>query len=399
MSKYYEIVVYTASISEYANPLLDILDPNNHINHRLFRDHCTIINDSFVKDLSRLGRDLKNVIIVDNSPLCYGLHPENAIPIETWLDNSNDIMLYQLTPILELLAKVNDVRIYLKKIIDKNGIDYKKAFNVLISEGVSSNLQMKTNSNNRENVLEKIIFKKSPIPEIKSPNNHPSLKDHSHRILQMRMIRHNSEFIKPETEINSGIPNLKSVGLTDENIECKNPSSNIQLQKLLITNKKAVPRSDLINIFYNTSTKGLPYINDKKNLFICPGANTIDSTLYLGKRLRIPHKPICQTNSIINTLSPNNCIKIRRKIDKNLISNECSTEESKGNIKILSKVVSHKSFNPLCLFNEMIRRHRKTSSVINIHDNSPRSEENEFNNYDRLIVKKERVKKTIKRKY
>lgn len=34
-----------------------------------------------MKDLSRLGRELSKVIIVDNSPASYIFHPENAVSV------------------------------------------------------------------------------------------------------------------------------------------------------------------------------------------------------------------------------------------------------------------------------------------------------------------------------
>lgn len=50
---------------KYAEPLLDILDQNNNIAYRLFREHCTCINSVYVKDLKKLNRELKDTIIVD----------------------------------------------------------------------------------------------------------------------------------------------------------------------------------------------------------------------------------------------------------------------------------------------------------------------------------------------
>ena len=61
----YEVVIFTASLSVYADPLLDILDPHGRISFRLFRESCSFANGTYVKDLSRLGRDLKKVVIVD----------------------------------------------------------------------------------------------------------------------------------------------------------------------------------------------------------------------------------------------------------------------------------------------------------------------------------------------
>ena len=109
LSKRYEIVIFTASLSKYADPLLDIIDKQGFCPFRLFREHCTLINSTFVKDLKKLGRDLKDIIIVDNSPISYALIPINGIPILSWFDDKNDRELYNIMPILEFLSYVNDV--------------------------------------------------------------------------------------------------------------------------------------------------------------------------------------------------------------------------------------------------------------------------------------------------
>jgi Dullard-like phosphatase family protein len=117
VAQWYEIVVYTASMSKYASPLLDQLDIHKVCTWRLYREACTKLRQGYVKDLSRLGRDLKHVIIIDNSPTCYALQPDNAIPIRTWRDDVNDRELSDLIPILSSLADVEDIPQVLKQIV------------------------------------------------------------------------------------------------------------------------------------------------------------------------------------------------------------------------------------------------------------------------------------------
>ena len=71
VGKYYEVVIFTASLSKYAIPLMDILDQKNVAPQRLFREHCTFHNGLFIKDMMRVGRRLEDTIIIDNSPNSY----------------------------------------------------------------------------------------------------------------------------------------------------------------------------------------------------------------------------------------------------------------------------------------------------------------------------------------
>lgn len=131
MAEHYELVIYTASLSKYADPLLDWLDPEGLCSYRLYREHCTFYNGIFVKDLSRLARDLKDTIIIDNSPASYLMHPECALPITSWYDDMADTELYLLTPILNSLSKVEDVRDYIKSIVLEDKVLFNKANQIL----------------------------------------------------------------------------------------------------------------------------------------------------------------------------------------------------------------------------------------------------------------------------
>jgi len=105
----YECILFTASLAKYADPVADLLDPNHIFHARLFRESCTYYNGNYIKDLSRLGRDIRKVIIIDNSPVSYIFHQDNAVPVASWFDDMNDTELLTLIPIFERLAVVDDV--------------------------------------------------------------------------------------------------------------------------------------------------------------------------------------------------------------------------------------------------------------------------------------------------
>lgn len=84
------------------------------VKHRLFRESCFNHKGNYVKDLAMLGRPLESIIIIDNSPASYIFHPSNAVPISSWFNDPHDTELTDLSPFLEDLSKVDDVRAVLE---------------------------------------------------------------------------------------------------------------------------------------------------------------------------------------------------------------------------------------------------------------------------------------------
>ena len=70
---------------------------------------------------------MKDIIIVDNSPVAYMFHNENALPILSWYDDQRDRELSKLIPVLEKLATVDDVRSYIKYLVIDNRILFTRA--------------------------------------------------------------------------------------------------------------------------------------------------------------------------------------------------------------------------------------------------------------------------------
>lgn len=73
--KWYNLVVFTASVQEYADPVIDWLElERKYFSGRYYRQHCTYRNGAYIKDLSSVEPDLSKVMILDNSPLSYIFH-------------------------------------------------------------------------------------------------------------------------------------------------------------------------------------------------------------------------------------------------------------------------------------------------------------------------------------
>lgn len=293
MSKKYELVIFTASLSKYANPLLNIIDKNSHCLFRLFREHCTLINTAFVKDLTRLGRDLKDVIILDNSPIAYALNPDNGFPIKSWFDDRNDCELLKIIPILEFLSYVPDVRDYIKKIVKNNQIQFDIVPNIiqqynrmlkktqlpislrykgtpLFSALVSP--KMKKSSSGKEGNIKKVYIENTKLKGIKKIKKELNITDdvNSNKNINTNPleIKKYHEDLKKNTKMNSFPNNINLINHTQKikrNISNKkvisnpNQKSNEKIFDNLLTQLK--------HFLYETNRKVKPSKNvvHKKN--------------------------------------------------------------------------------------------------------------------------------------
>lgn len=111
VSQWYDVVIFTASVQEYADPVIDWLERDRKFfKARYYRQHCTYRYGAYMKDLSIAEPNLSKAIIVDNSPLSYRLNEDNAIPIEGWISDPSDRDLLYLIPVLQNLHLLSDVR-------------------------------------------------------------------------------------------------------------------------------------------------------------------------------------------------------------------------------------------------------------------------------------------------
>ena len=260
VAKFFEVVIFTASISKYASPLLDILDKEKNIKHRLYRDHCTYINGIYIKDLKKCNRSLKDLIIVDNSPIAYTFDSDNGLPILTWTDDPDDRELMKLLPILEFLSKVKDVRIFTKIFVDNNKILYKDAMEII----------------KKEDLIDKKFFN---VKNDGNKDNNTTCNEYTPniKVLQKENVGDSSlkevKIIKKE-EANVNI----NVNVNINNVKNNNDNTIID-----INNRNDEIKLNLINKDNNTS-------NNTQNTFMEEGFNTtknskLNNNIYFNKNI------------------------------------------------------------------------------------------------------------------
>ena len=120
IKEFYEIIIFTVGTREYANVILDLIEQKNNtkfFDGRLYREHATKVGNKYIKDLSKIGRDLSKTLIVDNNPHSFKFQHENGILINSYFGEKNDDKaLIELQKILiKIYKEKNDVRASISK--------------------------------------------------------------------------------------------------------------------------------------------------------------------------------------------------------------------------------------------------------------------------------------------
>ena len=120
IKEFYEIVIFTIGTREYANIILDLIEKKNNTKYfdgRLYREHATKIGNKYIKDLSKIGRDISKTLIVDNNPHSFKFQHENGILISSYFgEKNNDKALVELQKLLiKIYKEKGDVRESIEK--------------------------------------------------------------------------------------------------------------------------------------------------------------------------------------------------------------------------------------------------------------------------------------------
>ena len=112
ISKIFDIGIFTASSKDYADAVINYLDPNNEfIKFRLYRNSCIKVNNISIKDLRIIGVDLKNIVLIDNNMYSFANQLGNGILINSFYYDKNDYDLFSvMSYLLTYIAPSDDVR-------------------------------------------------------------------------------------------------------------------------------------------------------------------------------------------------------------------------------------------------------------------------------------------------
>ena len=118
VKQYYQVVLFTASTQEYADSVLDHIDPDRSLfKTRLYRTSWLETEDEvYIKDL-RIFEDhwkLKDIVLIDNSAHSFGLQLNNGIPILSYYNGKSDKELAEVAKLLQHLFFKDDVRVKLR---------------------------------------------------------------------------------------------------------------------------------------------------------------------------------------------------------------------------------------------------------------------------------------------
>ena len=126
VQKYYDLILFTSSDINEANPLIEVIEQKKkYFSYKFYLQHNILINNTFVKGVSRIGKDLDKIIMVDNLVNNYQFQKRNTILIKSFYGEENsDKKLFYLKEILVKIAKEggdlrNGIEKYREEIFDK----------------------------------------------------------------------------------------------------------------------------------------------------------------------------------------------------------------------------------------------------------------------------------------
>ena len=120
---FYEIISFSKFSKSYSKAIINYIQQGKKLfDVNLYREHCALIGKKFIKDITRIGRDIKHILMVDDLPENLEKFNANGILIFPYEgeEQNDDRVLYELKKMLILFCKLgyDDIRLALKQFKD-----------------------------------------------------------------------------------------------------------------------------------------------------------------------------------------------------------------------------------------------------------------------------------------
>ena len=119
---YYEIISFSSASKAYADNIIKKIEATQkYFDYNLYREHTILYGKEYVKDITKIGRNIKEIIIVDNLEKNFKLNPDNGIKIAPYFGEisygSEDNKLIELEKLLILFNKLkyDDIRMAIRE--------------------------------------------------------------------------------------------------------------------------------------------------------------------------------------------------------------------------------------------------------------------------------------------
>jgi import inner membrane translocase subunit TIM50 len=102
LSQKYEVVIFSDEDFMFLNGAVENIDPGHQIFLNAFgKESMVWSNGRYIKDLTYLNRDPKNIIVIERDIRNVSKHPQNVILLKEFDGDDNDQELNKLLPLLE----------------------------------------------------------------------------------------------------------------------------------------------------------------------------------------------------------------------------------------------------------------------------------------------------------
>lgn len=115
--EHFEVVVWSAGDGEYVRSRLEYEGLVAHVDYVLTRGSCSVTSGTYVKNLFRLGRNIQNIVLLDDNFCSCLMNVPNTIPVKKFVGQDDDELL-QLVILLRKILQYQTCKQGIEKQVD-----------------------------------------------------------------------------------------------------------------------------------------------------------------------------------------------------------------------------------------------------------------------------------------